>query len=145
MTTTTPAPPDDCPPTPDAAQLALLNALAPADQDAFLASADALTTFGAQDYLIDKHRIAISLAALQTWIAQARLARRARDFEAFLASLRADVLQAQEFCRLLGDTALLERANAFVLSCKLFEALQTGDRPAILDFAHAIATILSRP
>ena len=139
---TTSAPATGSAPSPDAAQIGLLNALSLEDRDAFLAAADNLNSLAAQDYLIARHRIAVSLAALELWINNARKSRRARDFASFLASLRADVAQAQEFCRLLDDAALLERANAFVLSCKLFEALQTGDRAAILDFARAIASVL---
>ncbi len=129
-------------PASDPAQLALLNALSSTEQDLFFTAVADLSPAAAQDHLIAKHRIALSPAALELWLHQARQSRRLRDFEAFLSTLRADVAQAQAFCRLLDDSALLERANAFVLSCKLFEALQTGDRAAILDFAHALAAIL---
>ena len=135
-------PPAAPPPGSDAAQLSLLDALSTTEQDLFLTAVAHLTPFAAQDYLIAKHRIAVSPAALARWLTQARQSRRRRDFEAFLATLRADVAQAQAFCHLLDDSALLARANAFVLSCKLFEALQTGDRAAILDFAHALAALV---
>jgi hypothetical protein len=125
------------------AQIALLQQLPPEDRDAFLAAADQLDPSKAQDYLITQFRISISLPALKSWLQSARRERQSRAFGMFLAGLRADVERAQEFCRQIDHASSIERANAFVLSCKLFEALQTGDRAAILDFAQAIAAILS--
>jgi hypothetical protein len=124
-------------------QIALLEHLPQEDRDAFLAAADGLGPSRAQDYLITQYRISISLPALKSWLESARQERQSRAFGAFLAGLRADVERAQEFCRQIDHPGSLERANAFVLSCKLFEALQSGDRAAILDFAQAIAAILS--
>jgi hypothetical protein len=124
-------------------QIALLEHLPPEDRDAFLAVADGLGPSRAQDYLITQFRISVSIPALKSWLESARRERQSRAFAVFLAGLRADVERAQEFCRQIDHASSLERANGFVLSCKLFEALQSGDRAAILDFAQAIAAILS--
>ena len=129
----------------DAATLARLRALPPADADALLDALDALPDAGSrQDHLIGAHRAALSLPALADWTREQRAARDERRFGDFLDDVRRAAERAEAFRELLARAERLHQVNVALLAARLFDALVARDHAAIETFAHTFAEVVAQ-
>ena len=130
--------------TSDAAGLERLRTLPGAETERLLDTLDGLPTVAArQDRLISEHRLALSLAALETWMKSARQEREERQFREFLTDVRRAAERAEAFRELLAGAEQLHQVNIALLAARLFDALVTKDAEAIEGFAHTFAEVLA--
>ena len=130
-------------PTSDAAALERLRTLPGVESERLLDTLDALPTAAArQDRLIGEHRLALSLAALETWMKGARQEREERRFREFLTDVRRAAERAEAFRALLAGAELLHQVNIALLAARLFDALVAKDTEAIESFAHTFAEVV---
>ena len=130
-------------PATDEAALERLRTLPGAETERLVESLDALPTPAArQDRLIGEHRIALSLGALETWLAEARREREERRLREFLANVRRAAERAEAFRELLDGADTLHRVNVALLAARLFDALVARDAEAIERFAHTFAEVV---
>ena len=128
----------------DASALARLRALPAAETARLLDILSGLPSPTAQqDHLIACHRVALSLPALDSWLAGLRAVRDEDRFQAFLAEVRRAAERAEAFRELLSRAESFHRVNVALLAAHLFDALVARDAAAIERLAHAFAEIVA--
>ena len=127
----------------DETALERLRTLPGVETERLVSLLDTLPTAAArQDRLIGEYRIALSLSALETWLAGARREREERRFREFLADVRQAAERAEAFRELLAGAEALQQVNIALLAARLFDALVARDAEAIEQFAHTFAEVL---